>query len=56
MKHGRGIIKEEDGSYYEGEFFENNRNNEGEYFDGIEDKKYLMIYENGKQVSRREII
>jgi hypothetical protein len=29
MKHGKGRIDEEDGSYYVGEFYENNKDKTG---------------------------
>jgi|JI10StandDraft_1071094.scaffolds.fasta_scaffold3171616_1 hypothetical protein len=56
MKHGKGRIDEEDGSYYVGEFYENNKDKTGEYYDGPQNKSFLQVYDKGIQISCREII
>ena len=48
MKHGNGILFEEDGSEYRGTFANNKRHGEGEYFDANTTKKYKQVYDNGK--------
>ena len=65
MKHGRGRLDEEDGTYYEGNvyydwysglFYVNNKDKYGIYFDAATDKKFMHVYENGKLTSEREIM
>jgi hypothetical protein len=56
MKDGHGRIDEEDGSYFIGEFIENNKHKTGEYYDAKENKKYLQVFDQGIQISCREIV
>lgn len=41
---------------YLGEFLANNKHGTAEYYDADKNKKYLLVYENGRLLSQREII
>lgn len=55
MKHGRGKIIQDNGSWYEGEFYENQKDDQGDYFDAIKKKKFRFYFDKGKQLNCFEI-